>query len=214
MRKQHQPPVASSVSTGSGAGFVGLCSIQLSYGCKAPGNTPTPEPAQEIAPRKYRPRGESLIDRISAQLDTSGGLDACWPWLGRLSHDGYGVVERGPVSYLTHRVILASVLGRSLGPDEVSRHRCNNRPCGNPRHLQPGSRADNAADMVAADRQAYGERSGSAKLTEEQVTEIRRRAPEMGYGKYEYLGRIYGVTGKQIAHIIRGQRWAHAAVSQ
>ena len=34
----------------------------------------------------------------------------------------------------------------AAGPDEVIRHRCNNRRCVNPRHLTIGSRYDNILD--------------------------------------------------------------------
>ena len=62
--------------------------------------------------------------------------------------------------------------------------------------------------MIEAGRKPRGEDAG-ARLTESQVIEIRVLAPTMGRGKYESLGRRYGVSGKQISHIVRGKRWAH-----
>lgn len=60
-----------------------------------------------------------------------------------------------------------------------------------------------------------GENNGRARLTEEQVAEIRRRAPsptERGRNAaYERLGSEFGVTGAQIRKIALGQAWAAGA---
>lgn len=139
----------------------------------------------------------------------SAGEDACWPYTGRLTHDGYGLVDSGGKTLLAHKIALEAKLGRPLAPGEVTRHglTCTTRACCNPGHLQPGSKADNSADAVAAGRTLRGELNPAAKLTADQVLEIRRRAASMGYGKFEALGRQYGVTGKQIALICNGERW-------
>lgn len=54
----------------------------------------------------------------------------------------------------------------------VVRHKCDNRLCCNPDHLEIGTQADNARDRVERGRGAYGERNGRAKLTLAQVRDM------------------------------------------
>jgi hypothetical protein len=88
-------------------------------------------------------------------------------------------------------------------------HTCDNRLCCNPAHLRLATQADNVADMHAKGR-AYtgdrprGSRHGNAKLTEDQVREI-RAAP---YGSLA-LAAHYGITYGALKDIRRGKGWSH-----
>lgn len=66
-------------------------------------------------------------------------------------------------------------------------HKCDVRACVNWEHLFLGTLHDNAADMVAKDRQFRGANHHSAKLNEELVRRIR----------FEYY--LLKVTGSEIA---------------
>lgn len=77
--------------------------------------------------------------------------------------------------------------------------------CVNPAHLFLGTRPDNAADMVAKERQARGSRQGSAKLSESDVIEIRQRAA-VGERQRSIAAR-YGVHQSLISQIINRQCW-------
>jgi hypothetical protein len=149
-----------------------------------------------------------LAARVAEQVDSSAGPDACWPWTGGINEDGYGRFCHEGKSYLAHRAVLALKLDRPLRRTEVTRHKCvGNRRCCNPAHVVSGSIAQNNNDLSLQDRVAHGERGGSAKLTEAQVAEIRQLAPTMAYGRYELLGRRYGVSGKEISNIVRRKKW-------
>jgi hypothetical protein len=94
-------------------------------------------------------------------------------------------------------------------PAEImTRHICNVRVCVNPEHLTFGSHADNMRDMVEAERQAKGTDHGIAKLTEEQVLEIRRRYADGGVTQ-RLLCDEYGVTQSLISQIVLRKIWAH-----
>jgi hypothetical protein len=80
--------------------------------------------------------------------------------------------------------------------------------CVNPAHLGYGTNADNARDMVEAGRQAKGVDHGRAKLTEEQVLEIRRRHAAGGVTQLA-LGDEFGVTNALISYIVRRKIWSH-----
>jgi hypothetical protein len=87
------------------------------------------------------------------------------------------------------------------------RHSCDNPPCVNPAHLSVGTNADNAADMVSRERQARGSRSGTSKLTESQVAEIRARAAAGDL--HRVLAGEYGVSRTLITRLANGHGWAH-----
>ena len=86
----------------------------------------------------------------------------CWLWTAYRDSKGYGfaVPGRGQ-KQLAHRVSWVLHFGQI--PDGLLvLHKCDNPPCVRPDHLFLGTHADNAADMVAKDRQASGDRNGAS----------------------------------------------------
>lgn len=92
----------------------------------------------------------------------------------------------------------------------VVRHKCDNPSCINPEHLCIGTQADNIRDMMERNRGFWlsREKHGMAKLTEEQVREIRK---EHVWGSKTHgssaLGRKYSVNEKTIRLIIKNINW-------
>ena len=71
--------------------------------------------------------------------------------------------------------------------------------------------------MKEANRQAKGEQNAKAKLTEEQVIEIRQHMPIRGrvdYGKVDRLCKKYNVSRHTIYGIWRGDTWRHLFVTK
>lgn len=86
-------------------------------------------------------------------------------------------------------------------------HTCDNPACVNPNHLRLGSHDDNMLDRNRKGRQARGERTGSARLTQADVLELRQLAQSgMTTGK---LARRFGISETHTRHIVRGIKWAH-----
>lgn len=112
---------------------------------------------------------------------------------------GYGKTTRKVngkwVAISLHRLAYERTYG-SIPPGLDVRHKCDNRRCINPEHLELGTRADNLRDMAERGR-------STAKLTYEQVQEIRKRyvfrCPVNG-GKP--LAEEYGVTPAAISAIV------------
>lgn len=68
------------------------------------------------------------------------GPDECWPYLGRLNKDGYGVASYDSRNPLAHRLAYTLAVG---DPGPELHHTCEHRDCCNPRHLEPVPHAVN-----------------------------------------------------------------------
>lgn len=153
---------------------------------------------------QIRPVGLGLAEALNwygVHLAPGG----CQEFGGHINSDGYGDFEFSGARLKAHRVSYSLHVG-TLTDDEVVRHRCDNRKCIKPRHLDKGSVADNARDMVQRGRSSMGERNGRAKLTEAQVREI-LRSPESTAS----LARRFGVGETAVRKVRLGLSWLHIA---
>lgn len=134
------------------------------------------------------------------------GDDDCWPWMGGCTGAGYGVVNIDGEDVYVHRLMLEVKLGTPLPPGIESCHTCDYPPCCNPAHLFPGTRQDNASDMVAKERSARHENHSQAVLNWEKVEQIRSMYASGGWS-YRKLGRHFGVSYSTISSVVRYQDW-------
>ncbi len=150
--------------------------------------------------------GQRLIDRFNAkyQKDESG----CWIWIASCAGMGYGQIklpgERRQIyahrlSYLIHKGPLPE--GKHIC------HTCDNPKCVNPDHLFVGTSQDNHDDMTKKKRHTYGQRSATAKITEEQARQV---LGMVGLGiKQNVIAKTFGLSQVQISRIKLGKRWKH-----
>ena len=127
----------------------------------------------------------------------------CIEWVGAKSL-GYGIVRRNGSNLRVHGLTLERSLGRSLRNGMFALHSCNNPPCCNPEHLREGTNQENVDDKLRANRQPRGETNGKAKLTMNQVNEIRENSDALSQ---RLLADRYGVQKACIAKIQRGKTW-------
>lgn len=139
-----------------------------------------------------------------------GDPDECWPYLGFVPENGYGQFSIRCQNFLAHRLAYQLATGQDPG-DLFVCHRCDNKPCCNPAHLFLGTNGDNQRDASRKGLLTHGSGHHNAKLTEDNVREIRRRRAE---GESQYaLARAFGIGRPQIAAITNrpNENWRHVA---
>lgn len=165
-----------------------------------------------MTPRKLStPRKGSVAHRLMLLVDRSGGPDACWPFDGKQYKGGYCHMQVDLVGHPAHVWAFLDDGGELTPEKPFVLHSCDNPPCCNPRHLRAGSAKDNASDRDRRQRNIYhiGSANGSAKLTEDQVRDIRQRVGPRGL--CVALADEFGVSHSAISNIRRGIVWRHVA---
>lgn len=111
---------------------------------------------QVLRPLKENPRNEVPWNRDddlrtkleAARDDTEPDENGCWNWQWATRPDGYGCVYEPEFGvWRTHRASF-HVFVRPIRTSEVIHHRCANRACWNPDHLQATSAQANTAEML------------------------------------------------------------------
>ena len=162
--------------------------------------------------------GEKVMGKPLSGLDAKyfwskvQKTETCWLWLGGATKEGYGQVglKGRSIGRRAHRIAWELTYGPIPNGMNVLHH-CDNPPCVNPNHLFLGTHADNVHDMMAKGHLVVpdntGEKNGRAKLTVEQVREIKEALKHYHYGMYSQLGRQYGVAEYIIRSIKVKKLW-------
>jgi hypothetical protein len=157
--------------------------------------------------RPLRPISERFWEKVN-----KAGPDECWEWQGARGPAGHGVFTIGSKRDKTRKTIPAHRFAYTLehgtiSDDKEACHKCDNPPCCNPAHIFAGTHRENMEDMVAKDRSARGERSGSTKLTDNDVIKIRQLI-DCGMKQAE-IGKLYSISQKAVSLIALRKRWKH-----
>lgn len=154
------------------------------------------------------PRGvpvAPLIDRFMHRVNKNGKiisdeLGHCWEWTGGTYSTGYGqLVAHVWGDDYTHRWSYKHHKG-DIPVDMVIRHKCDNRVCVNPDHLELGTKGDNVADMLERHSTPC-----NRKFTAEQVEYIKQLRSE---GKlYRQIAEIMSCNRRTIERIFTGQHY-------
>jgi len=150
-----------------------------------------------------RPKSNITIEqRFLANVEKT---ETCWNWMG-VTKKGYGYLRVIDKRCRAHRV--AYEIWKGPIPDGLLiRHKCDNRACVNPEHLETGTDADNMRDKVERNRQIKGEKHGHSKLTEQQVCEIKVLLADTI--TCTEIAKQFNVNRTAISHIKHNKNWKH-----
>lgn len=134
--------------------------------------------------------------------------DGCWNWKGAVFVQGYGVVCDDGRKQKAHRFSYEIHHG-PIPPGMFVLHKCDNKLCVNPLHLECGTQAKNVKDAwsrgLISPRQ--GERHPRAKLSPEDVAAIRTAKTSRGYALA--LSQNLGVSKDTIFSVRARKTWRH-----
>lgn len=130
----------------------------------------------------------------------------CYLWtMGLTVRGGYGQLNNFGKVQKAHRLAWTLAHGAIENGMHVC-HRCDTPACCNPDHLFLGTNAENTADKLRKGRQPRGETHQSARLSDAEVSEIRRLAPS-GL-THKAIGALFGVSREHVRDVIAGKRRA------
>lgn len=125
--------------------------------------------------------------------------NGCWNWTGVVSCNGYGVSSLLG-EHRAHRISYRLHYG-NITKGNVIMHKCDNRLCCNPEHLQQGTHQENMTDMKDKQRAC---RIKKKHLTEEQVSNI-----YLSKCSITQLREQYNLNIRTVERIRAGRIWGH-----
>ncbi len=171
---------------------------------------------ETVRPVNLTPR---QVENFWKKIKKGTTPDACWEWLGYKDTNGYGKCGTAHRKIaLAHRVAYVLTNGEPPTDKPFLLHKCDNPGCVNPLHIFPGTQADNIADMIKKRRNNQwarqsrpedfrGEKNCRAKMTPEQVIEI-RKLRESGKTLIRIAER-FQMSIPGVHHIINRKCWNH-----
>lgn len=147
-------------------------------------------------------------DWIQANKNHDGDECLIWPF-HRSPGDGYGRIHRngnGPITTAS-RFMLETTQGPPPSNKHEAAHSCGqgHQGCVNPKHLYWATPAENQDDRVTHGTSNRGTQQWKAKLTEDDVRQIRAA---IGTESQLAIAARYGVDPSVISDIKRGKKWA------
>src|ERR1700756_1280789 len=122
----------------------------------------------------------SLQDKLLTKTKQVG---ECLIWTGQTDDRGYGRIKIAGKNRRAH-IVHFELHNGPVPEGKVLMHSCDTPACIHLGHLSPGTQLENVRDMLAKGRanKCKGENHPKAKLTAQQIVEIRQRYVPGKYG--------------------------------
>jgi len=132
-----------------------------------------------------------------------GNDGECWDWSGNKDKDGYPLVSFRGKMFRANRIAILTK-GEELMDGYHACHSCGNKSCCNPDHIYLGTPMQNNADKKHHGTYRCGEKIHCAKLTENDVLQIRKIV-----GTDVNIAKMFGVSPSNICQIRNRKTWRH-----
>ncbi|RWI33392.1 MAG: hypothetical protein EOR13_17715 [Mesorhizobium sp.] len=132
--------------------------------------------------------------------------DDCFAWPYGTTDRGYGVLTLNGEKVYAHRLVCEAVHGPAPTLKHEAAHSCGRGDfgCVAPRHLSWKTPKENNADQLTHGTRARGAAHYAAKLTEDDVREIRAL---VGKASWREIARRFGVSSRTIRVIHARKNW-------
>src|SRR5579863_5842596 len=144
------------------------------------------------------------VFRFFRKINIPDDPKKCWEWTGS-KRKGYGLIAINNTNIGVTRLSFFIFHERDPFGLDIC-HTCDNPGCVNPNHLFTGTINENNQDKIRKGRGAKGESMNTAKLTWDQVNEMRTKK-ENGTGTLITLAKEYGVTRTHVWNICSYKTW-------
>ena len=133
--------------------------------------------------------------------------DACLIWPFAMLATGYGAMRFRGRNSDAHRTMCILAHGEPPTPKHEAAHSCGNGSggCVNPHHLRWATRAENMEDRALHGSGNRGGTHYNAKLTEDDVRQI--RAISSGLSQSE-IAHQFGIDASHVSNIVSRKAWA------
>jgi hypothetical protein len=153
-------------------------------------------------------------------LVQQGDPNECWEWQGCKNNTGYGSITISQKVYSAHRIVYALTYPYTIdfrAPKNKSLkqfilHKCDNRLCCNPNHMELGNYNDNNKDAANKGRSnaPKGANHAKAKLTQEQAEQV-RLIHKTGL-TYVAIGKMFNIHANNISRIVKMRGYTESRV--
>ena len=137
----------------------------------------------------------------------------CHLWTKKTDDDGYGTMSFGRSSITTHRASYMITNGiKFLSKNVLIRHKCIEKTCNNPDHLERGTALDNSNDRKRDNTLPSGEKNIRATITNELAREIKHSKYPKNHKKYKFQkhrAKEFGVSLDIVRAIDCSASWGH-----
>lgn len=134
--------------------------------------------------------------------------DGCKLWPYALDKRGYGWLVRQGKRYAVHALACLAWHGPPPPGTGAAHGPCHNPQCWSGAHVSWRTHQENMADKTRDGTNPAGERNPGARLTAEEVLQIRADYAS-GRVSQKSLSEAYGTCDSNISNIVNGKRWTH-----